>query len=193
VLIGYARVSTTDQKLDAQLDALKAAGCEVIYREKLSGKNTERPELQRLLNQIRPSEVMVVTALDRLARSAVDLLTLIRQLRERGAHIRSLREPWCDTATPMGEFLVSILGGVAQLERGFIHERADAGRKAARARGARFGSKPKLSTFQQSEARRMLLEGKTCREVAAFFGVSHSTISRLERVDANANLPTVSS
>jgi DNA invertase Pin-like site-specific DNA recombinase len=194
VHIGYARVSTVDQKLDAQLDALTAAGCRTIYREKLSGKSTDRPELQRLLAQIRPGEVMVVvTALDRLARSAVDLLTLVRQLRERGAHIRSLREPWCDTATPMGEFLVSILGGVAQLERGFIHERADAGRKAARARGARFGSKPKLSTFQQSEARRMLLEGKTCREVAAFFGVSHSTISRLERVDANANLPTVSS
>jgi DNA invertase Pin-like site-specific DNA recombinase len=191
VNIGYARVSTTDQKLDAQLDALKSAGCEVIYQEKLSGNNTERPELQRLLNQIRPSEVMVVTALDRLARSAVDLLTLVRQLRERGSHIRSLREPWCDTATPMGEFLVTILAGVAQLERGLIHERADAGRKAAKARGVRFGPKPKLSTFQQSEARRMLAAGKTCREVAAFFGVSHSTISRLARGDANANLPTV--
>ncbi len=181
MLIGYARVSTADQKLDAQLDALSSAGCQVIYREKLSGKSTNRPELQRLLDQIRPSEVMVVTALDRLARSAVDLLTLVRQLRERGAHIRSLREPWCDTATPMGEFLVTILAGVAQLERGLIHERADAGRKAAKARGVQFGRKHKLSDFQQSEARRMLAEGKTCREVAAFFGVSHSTISRLER------------
>ena len=122
---------------------------------------------------------MVVTALDRLARSAVDLLSLVRQLRDRGAHIRSLREPWCDTGTPMGEFLVTILAGVAQLERGLIHERADAGRKAAKARGVRFGPKPKLSTFQQSEAKRMLADGKTCREVAAFFGVSHSTISRL--------------
>lgn len=181
MLIGYARVSTADQKLDAQLDALTSAGCQVIYREKLSGKSTDRPELQRLLTQIRPSEVMVVTALDRLARSAVDLLTLVRQLRERGAHIRSLREPWCDTATPMGEFLVTILAGVAQLERGLIHERAEAGRKAAKARGVRFGPKPKLSAFQQGEARRMLSEGKSCREVAAFFGVSHSTISRLEK------------
>lgn len=179
MFIGYARVSTTDQKLDAQLDALTAAGCQVIYREKLSGKSTDRPELQRLLLQIRPGEVMVVTALDRLARSAVDLLTLVRQLRERGAHIRSLREPWCDTATPMGEFLVTILAGVAQLERGLIHERADAGRKAAKARGVRFGPKPKLSPFQKAEARRMLADGRTCREVAAFFGVSHSTISRV--------------
>ena len=127
------------------------------------------------------SDLMVVTALDRLARSAVDLLTLVRQLRERGAHIRSLREPWCDTATPMGEFLVTILAGVAQLERGLIHERADAGRKAAKSRGVRFGPKPKLSPFQRAEARRMLADGRTCREVAAFFGVSHSTISRLER------------
>ena len=91
--IGYARVSTSDQKLDAQLDALKAAGCKPIYSEKLSGKSTERPELQRLLVQIRPGEVITVTALDRLARSAIDLLNLVRQLRERGAHIRSLREP----------------------------------------------------------------------------------------------------
>lgn len=179
VHIGYARVSTNDQKLDAQLDALIAAGCQTIYCEKLSGKTTERPELQRLLTQIRPGEVMTVTALDRLARSAVDLLNLVRQLRERGAHIRSLREPWCDTATPMGEFLVTILAGVAQLERGLIHERADAGRKAAKARGVRFGPKPKLSQFQQHEALRMLAEDKTCREVAAFFGVSHSTISRI--------------
>lgn len=180
MLIGYARVSTADQKLDAQLDALAAAGCKVIYSEKLSGKSTDRPELQRLITQIRPSEVMIVTALDRLARSAVDLLTLIRQLRERGAHIRSLREPWCDTATPMGEFLVTILAGVAQLERGLIHERAEAGRKAAKTRGVRFGRKPKLSTFQQDEAIKMLAQDKTCREVAAFFGVSHSTISRLD-------------
>lgn len=189
MLIGYARVSTADQKLDAQLDALTAVGCKVIYREKLSGKSTDRPELQRLITQIRPSEVMVVTALDRLARSAVDLLTLVRQLRERGAHIRSLREPWCDTATPMGEFLVTILAGVAQLERGLIHERAEAGRKAAKTRGVRFGRKPKLSAFQQSEARRMLTAGKTCREVAAFFGVSHSTISRLEKQAASVAPP----
>lgn len=180
VLIGYARVSTADQKLDAQLDALSVAGCRVIYRDKLSGKSTDRPELQRLLAQIRPGEIMVVTALDRLARSAVDLMTLVRQLRERGAHVRSLREPWCDTNTPMGEFLVTVLAGVAQLERGLIQERADAGRKAACARGVRFGPKPKLSPFQQTEALRMLTEGKTCRHVAAYFGVAHSTISRLE-------------
>lgn len=178
-MIGYARVSTPDQKLDAQLDALKAAGCQTIYSEKISGIAKERPELQRLLDQIRPGEVMLVTALDRLARSALDLLNLVRQLRERGAHIRSLREPWCDTATPMGEFLVTILAGVSELERGIIQERADAGRKAARARGVKFGREHKLSAFQQQEARRMLAAGKTCREIGAFFGVSHSTISRL--------------
>jgi DNA invertase Pin-like site-specific DNA recombinase len=181
VFIGYARVSTSDQKLDSQLDALKNAGCQVIYSEKLSGKNTDRPELQRLLTQIRPSEIMTVTALDRLTRSAVDLLTLVKQLRERGAHIRSLREPWCDTATPMGEFLVTVLAGIAQLERGLILERADAGRKAAKARGVRFGPKPKLSPFRQLEALKMLAKGKTCRYVGEYFGVSHSTISRLDK------------
>lgn len=187
VLIGYARVSTSDQKLYAQLDALSSAGCLTIYREKLSGKSADRPELQRVLAQIRPGETVVVTALDRLARSAVDLISLVRQLRERGAHVRSLREPWCDTATPMGEFMVTVLAGIAQLERGLIQERADAGRKAARARGVRFGPKPKLSPFQQTEALRMLTEGKTCRHVAAYFGVAHSTISRLER-RATSNL-----
>lgn len=185
MLIGYARVSTNDQKLDAQLDALTAAGCQTIYREKLSGKSTDRPELQRLLQQIRPGEVLIVTALDRLARSAVDLLDLVRQLRERGSHIRSLREPWCDTATPMGEFLVTILAGIAQLERGLILERASAGRLAARTRGVKFGPKPKLSAFQQEHALRMLNEGKTCREIARLFGVSHSTISRLEQSGAH--------
>lgn len=179
--IGYARVSTADQKLDAQIDALKAVGCETIYREKVSGKNIDRPQLKRLLGQIRPGEVLTVTALDRLARSALDLHALLKELKEKEAHFRSLREPWCDTSTPMGEFLVTVLAGIAQLERGLILERAAAGRKAAKARGVRFGPKPKLSPFRQSEALKMLAEEKTCREVAEYFGVSHSTISRLTR------------
>lgn len=181
LFIGYARVSTTDQKLDAQLDALKAAGCQVIYQEKLSGKNTDRPELQRLLQQIRPGETMVITALDRLARSAADLLDLTKQLKERGAHFRSLREPWCDTGSPMSEFLITVLAGIAQLERDLILERASAGRKAAKSRGVRFGRKLKLSDFQQGEALRMIREGKTYRYVGAYFRVAHTTISRLYR------------
>lgn len=190
MLVGYARVSTADQKLDAQLDALRAAGCVIIYSEKMSGATTERPELQRLLSQIRPGEVLLITALDRLARSATDLLQLARTIRHRGAHLRSLREPWCDTATPMGEFLLTVLSGVAELERALISERAAAGRKSAKSRGVRFGRKPKLDEFRRSEATRMLREGQPVGAVAKLLGVSRWTLARMttrQHVDTPAN------
>jgi DNA invertase Pin-like site-specific DNA recombinase len=137
--IGYARVSTEDQATDAQTDELAAAGCSAIYREQGSGASRGRPELARLLKEIRPGDVLVVVRLDRLARSVSHLLEVIERLEAKGAHFRSLRDP-IDTSTPQGMFSLQVLGAVAQLERALISERTKAGIAAAKARGKRPGN-----------------------------------------------------
>jgi len=133
-LIGYARVSTEDQATDAQVDELRAAGCDAIHQEHGSGASRARPVLARLLREIQPGDVLVVVRLDRLARSVSHLLAVIEDLESRRAHFRSLRDP-IDTSTPQGMFSLQVLGAVAQLERALIAERTKAGMKAARARG----------------------------------------------------------
>ncbi|VFU16676.1 recombinase family protein [Methylocella tundrae] len=138
-LIGYARVSTEDQATDAQTDELNLAGCDAIYRETGSGASRTRPELARLMRDIRAGDVLVVVRLDRLARSVSHLLDTIERLEDRGAHFRSLRDP-IDTSTPQGMFSLQVLGAVAQLERALISERTKAGIKAAQARGRRSGN-----------------------------------------------------
>jgi DNA invertase Pin-like site-specific DNA recombinase len=138
-LIGYARVSTEDQAHDAQLDELRAAGCDVIHQEHGSGASRARPVLARLLREIKPGEVLIVVRLDRLARSVSHLLEVIETLEARKAHFRSLRDP-IDTSTPQGIFSLQVLGAVAQLERSLISERTRAGIKAAMARGKKPGN-----------------------------------------------------
>lgn len=138
-LIGYARVSTEDQAQDAQLDELRAAGCEIIHQEHASGASRARPVLARLIREIRPGEVLVVVRLDRLARSVGHLLEVIETLEAKKAHFRSLRDP-IDTSTPQGMFSLQVLGAVAQLERSLISERTKAGIKAAKARGKKPGN-----------------------------------------------------
>ena len=138
-LLGYARVSTEDQATDAQTDELHAAGCAEIYQEHGSGASRARPELARLMREIRPGDVLVVVRLDRLARSVSHLLDVIERLEESGAHFRSLRDP-IDTSTPQGMFSLQVLGAVAQLERALISERTKAGIKAAQARGKLSGN-----------------------------------------------------
>jgi len=133
-LLGYARVSTEDQATDAQTDELGAAGCATIYQEHGSGASRARPELARLMCEIRAGDVLVVVRLDRLARSVSHLLDVIERLESSGAHFRSLRDP-IDTSTPQGMFSLQVLGAVAQLEQTLISERTKAGIKAARARG----------------------------------------------------------
>ncbi len=133
-LLGYARVSTEDQATDAQTDELRAAGCATIFQEHGSGASRARPELARLMREIRAGDVLVVVRLDRLARSVSHLLDVIERLEDKGAHFRSLRDP-IDTSTPQGMFSLQVLGAVAQLERALISERTKAGIKAARARG----------------------------------------------------------
>jgi DNA invertase Pin-like site-specific DNA recombinase len=128
-----------------QIAELQAAGCDRIYREKVSGAKSDRAELGKLLKALAAGDVVIVSRLDRLARSTLDLLTILRRVTEAGAKFRSLKDPWADTTTPHGELMVTILAGIATFERHLITARTDDGRKAAQARGVRFGRPPKLT------------------------------------------------
>ena len=176
--IGYARVSTRDQNLDLQLKALKKAGCEKIFREKLSGVTRQRPEFQRMIDQIRPGDTIIVWKLDRLARSTRDLLNTMETINEAGGRFQSLSEPWANTTTHAGKMIMTVFAGIAEFERDLIRERTGAGRDAARQRGVRFGRR-KLNTDQAQVAVQLLAEGKAVRDVARTFNVHEATIYRL--------------
>ena len=152
-LIGYARVSTEDQATDAQVDALKAAGCAVIFREHMSGAKASRPELAKALSRMRRGDVLVVSRLDRLARSLSHLLSVIAELDAKGADFKSLADP-IDTTTPQGRFALQVLGAVAELERALIQERTKDGLRAAKRRG-RVGGNPKLRAGDRDAIRRI--------------------------------------
>ena len=179
MLIGYARVSTDDQDTAAQAAALKAAGCKRIYREKASGGRWDRPQLHRLLDQLRKDDVVVVWKLDRLSRSLRDVLTIMEQLEEAGAGFRSLTEA-IDTTTPAGRMMMQMVGAFAEFERAMLRERTKAGLDAARQEGRVGGRRPKLSPPQQDEIRKMVAEGgKTAADAARLFKVHPATVSRL--------------
>jgi DNA invertase Pin-like site-specific DNA recombinase len=152
MLIGYARVSTDGQSLDAQLAALKAAGCERIFSEKESGAKTDRTALMRAIKSLADGDTLIVTRLDRLARSTRDLLNVLAQIGDAGATFRSLADAWADTTTPHGKLILTVLGGLAEYERSLILARTDEGRRRAKASGIKFGRKPILSVFQRQEA-----------------------------------------
>ena len=177
--IGYARVSTQDQELAGQLDALNAAGCERVYREKISGARSDRPELRAMLASVQAGDVVIVTRLDRLARSTLDLLNILKELDTKKAAFQSIAEPWADTTSPLGQFMVTMLGAVAELERHFIRERTAAGRKRAMRHGVKFGRKEKLSDDQKSVAVQRLVAGEKRADVANSMGVSTRTVRRL--------------
>ena len=179
MLIGYARVSTDDQDTAAQVAALEAAGCERIFREKTSGGRWDRPQFLRLLNQLRAGDVVVVWKLDRLSRSLRDVLTIMEQLGEAGAGFRSLTEA-IDTTTPASRMMMQMVGAFAEFERAMLRERTQAGVDAARQEGRVGGRRPKLSPQQQSEIRKMVLEGdKTAAAAARLFKVHPATVSQL--------------
>src|SRR5205814_5486609 len=158
MLIGYARVSTTEQETAAQVAALKAAKCERIYREKASGGRWDRPELHRLLDQLREDDVLVVWKLDRLSRSLRDVLTIMERLTETKAGFRSLTEA-IDTTTPAGRMMMQMVGAFAEFERAMLRERTKAGLDSARREGRIGGRRPKLSPQQKGEIRRMVSIG----------------------------------
>lgn len=178
MIIGYARVSTDDQNLDAQTDALTAAGAGRIFSDKISGSMRKRPELDKLVDQLRPGDVIVVTKYDRLARSLRDLLDIVEAIKDHGAGFRSLAED-IDTTTPAGRLIFHVFASIAQFERERISERTREGLQAAKARGRVGGRPPALTTAQKAEARRMRDdELRSISEIARLFKVSERTVRR---------------
>ena len=177
--LGYARVSTYGQTLDAQLQQFRAEGCAKVYREKASGAQPTRRELLRMLKALGSGDVVTVTRIDRLARSTFDLFAIVKQIVDAKAQFRSLAEPWADTGTSTGRLMIAVLGGLADVERDLIRTRTAEGRSRAQKRGQRMGRKPKLTEAQQDEARRRRAEGATLKELARSYHVGRSTISRL--------------
>jgi DNA invertase Pin-like site-specific DNA recombinase len=178
-LYGYARVSTRDQDLALQLNELTAAGCAKVFKEKASGARSDRPELAKVIGRLEPGDVLVVTRLDRLARSTRDLLNVLDELAKRGAGFRSLKDSWADTTTPHGKLMVTVLGGLAEFERELIRARTGEGRKRAQERGVRFGRPRKLTPHQRAEALQRIAQGETQADIARLLNVSAPTISRL--------------
>jgi DNA invertase Pin-like site-specific DNA recombinase len=178
-LIGYARVSTFGQTLDAQLEQLKAAGCARVYREKVTGARADRKELLKMLKSLKAGDVVTVTRIDRLARSTFDLFAIVKQIADAGAHFQSLAEPWADTGTSTGRLMLAVLGGLADVERDLIRTRTAEGRSRAKARGQHMGRPPALTPQQQAEARKRRAEGATLKELAQSYNVGRATISRL--------------
>jgi DNA invertase Pin-like site-specific DNA recombinase len=176
---GYARVGTQDQHLTGQLEALKAAGAETIYREKISGARADRPQLAKLMASLKEGDVVLVTKLDRLGRSTRELLDLIERIGKAGASFRSLGDPLWDTSSSQGRLLSTLLAAIAEFERDLIRERTGDGRKRAMAKGIKFGRKPKLSDYQRKEALERRAAGETLASIAKSYAVDVSMISRL--------------
>lgn len=183
MLYGYARVSTDQQDLAAQVAQLGAAGVagERIYREKVSGATAERPQLRRALKALGPGDTLVVVAVDRLARDTRDLLNILHDVKQAGAGFRSLTEPLVDTTSELADVVIAVLGIAAKWERARLLERTAAGRAHAKAQGVKFGRKQRLTGHQQQEALARLSAGEPQRSVARSYNVSQSTISRLIR------------
>ena len=176
---GYARVSTDGQSLASQDVELHAAGCGKVYAEKISGARSDRPELAKVLKRLTTGDVLIVTRLDRLARSTRDLLNILDDIANRGAGFKSLHDAWADTTSAHGRLMVTILAGLAEFERELILARTSDGRTRAKARGIRFGRPAALTVHQRQEALQRLANGEAQADVARTFNVSQATISRL--------------
>jgi DNA invertase Pin-like site-specific DNA recombinase/predicted nucleotidyltransferase len=177
---GYARVSTEGQTLDTQVEALRAAGCIKIFREKVTGAIADRAQLRRAIGKLAAGDVLMVTRLDRLARSTRDLLNILDTITGKGAGFRSLGDTWADTTTPHGRLMITVLGGLAEFERELIRARTGEGRERAKARGVQLGRRPTLTRHQRADALAALSAGTaTQADLARRFAVSQSTISRL--------------
>ena len=173
MIVGYARVSTDGQTLDAQQAALREAGCARVFSEKVSGAKADRAQLAKALAALGPGDTLVVCKLDRLARSTRDLLNTLAAVGEAGATFKSLGDGWADTTTPHGRLMLTVLGGLAEFERHLILARTSEGRQRAQQRGVRFGR-------QQQEALARRAAGEALVDIARSYAVSHSTISRLQ-------------
>jgi DNA invertase Pin-like site-specific DNA recombinase len=177
--VGYARVSSRGQDYAGQVAALKAAGCEKIYSEKVSGKNTkDRREFNKLMKALLPGDVVVVSKLDRLARSTRDLHNILHDLEQLSCDFVSLTETWCDTSTKVGRLIMTIMGGIAEFERELIRERCEEGIERAKAKGTKLGRRARLSPEQRRVAADRWAKGETLAELGKVYGVSEATMSR---------------
>jgi DNA invertase Pin-like site-specific DNA recombinase len=177
--IGYARVSSNTQDYQGQVEALMAAGCEQIYSEKVSGKTTDgRKEFKRLMKDLLPGDIVVVTKLDRLARSSRDLHNILHELESLSCGFLSLGEAWCDTTTDHGRLMLTIMGGIADFERKLIRKRCEEGIERAKRKGVKFGRKKKLEPEMIRVAADRYAKGETMAELAEVYGVSEPTIWR---------------
>src|SRR5215467_4383554 len=178
-IYGYARVSTDGQSLASQEYELKAAGCVKVFAEKVSGARGDRVELAKALKRLETGDTLIVTRLDRLARSTRDLLNILHRLSQNDVSFKSLHDVWADTTSAHGRLMLTILGGLAEFERELILVRTDDGRRRAWARGVRFGRPRKLTAHQRQEALARLANGETQADIARSYAVDPTTIGRL--------------
>ena len=177
---GYVRVSTDGQSVDAQVKALRAAGAKTVFQETASGAKTDRAQLRRVIEQLAAGDVLMVTRLDRLARSTRDLLNTLDTIAKAGAGFRSLGDAWADTTTAHGRLMLTVLGGLAEFERELIRSRTHDGRERANAKGVKLGRRPKLTEHQRKEAIRRRDQGEeSLAEIGRSYNVSGWTIARL--------------
>lgn len=180
MIYGYARVSTDGQSVDAQARQLDEAGCQKVFQEVASGAKTDRAQLRKLIDALAAGDVVIVTRLDRLARSTRDLLNTLAAVADKGAAFRSLGDAWADTTTPHGRLMLTVLGGLAEFERDLIRSRTTEGRQRAKERGVKMGRKPKLTPHQRREAiARREVGNETLAEIGRSYNVSAWTIARL--------------
>ena len=179
IIIGYARVSTIEQNLDRQIDAMTEIGAEKIFTEKVTGRKSDRPELTRMIEQLRDGDVVIISELTRLSRSTRDLFVIVEQIQSKGANIKSLKETWLDTTTPHGKLMFTIFAGLSQFEADLTAQRTREGLAAARARG-RLGGRPKVDSDKSGMALKMYDSKEfTVDEICKICHVGKTTLYRL--------------
>ena len=176
---GYARVSTNDQNLSLQLDALHAENCDEYISEKVSSRHKNRPQWDSLLQKLRAGDTVIVYKLDRIARSTTELLQIVEDFKKRDIALKSLQEPWADTTSSVGKLIITVMAGIAEFERDLIQQRSRDGREAAKRRGVKFGRPKKLSNKQTELIIEAFENGSSVKELADSFGVGRDTIYRL--------------
>lgn len=177
--VGYARVSTVGQTLELQIKTLQEYGCRKIYREKASGADAERAELRKLIASLKEGQSVVVTRLDRLARSTFDLFAIVKSITDKKAQFYSLAEPWTDTSTSTGRLMLAVLGGLADVERDLIRTRTSEGRARAIRQGKRMGRPPRITEAQRQEIIQRRSNGETLHSIAKSYDISDGTVSRI--------------
>ena len=175
-----SQIRASRAKLESQIERLQGEGCNTIFQEKLTGFDRRRPQLEKMLSELQPGDTLLVTSLDRLARSTLDLFIITRKIKAVDASFRSLREPWADSTSSMGNFLLIVFAGPSDLERNLINERTEEGRVSAKKRGVKSGRKFKLTPHQRDQVRTMLKDGQSICAIARHFNVGIATIDHIK-------------